>query len=708
MRSRTHTAQLSMGAPVTIALAAEDKPGPASFQSLLYSGGVVDRRTAKPPLPEDYVIDLAGMQPAKSIKANLDHDRRQRLGHVTDVINDGKQVSVSGLFSAATPYREEVLNSARAESGAAYPWEVSLEASMSQPQRIAAGKQQIVNGRTIDGPAIVFRKSQLQQLAFVSQGADEGNTVTVAAEAAALKGVSTTMTKFEQWAADLGIDLSERTAEQRANLEAMHKREQDSPPPRAPSDSAYTALLEAERAEAKRHEGINRLTLEASREFRGNDAVCAAIQNMRTEAIEGNVAVAEFELNLLRSTRPHSTKFRTMNQTGTSNDPKVVEAALAMSAGLPDIEKHYKPDVLDAVDRSRMRHFSLQGLMIRAACANGYSASPGERIHDGNLREILEYCFPPVTARLSGAGWSGVNLPNILGDLANKSLLAGYMEEDQTWREFSDVKPVNNFHAHRSYRLLDDLEYDELPPGGEIQHGTLSDEGYTRQAKTYAKMLALPRTDIVNDDLGAYGDLRRRVGMGSARKFNRIWWATFMDNAAFFTTTLVNLIEGSTTNLGLDGVGLEAGVLAYRKLRTPAADGAKRLGVALGPPSKLLVPPELEVIADRLYTSTNVNTGGSATETMVPNNNVFAGKYRPIVQDRLSDDDYTGSSDKAWYLFGKVLMPMVVSFLFGNQTPTVQSAEADFQHLGIMLRGYHDFGCDRSEYLAGVKVKGEA
>jgi hypothetical protein len=51
---------------------------------------------------------------------------------------------------------------------------------------------------------------------------------------------------------------------------------------------------------------------------------------------------------------------------------------------------------------------------------------------------------------------------------------------------------------------------------------------------------------------------------------------------------------------------------------------------------------------------------------------------------------------------------MVVSFLNGNETPTVESADADFDTLGIQSRGYHDFGCDQAEYLCGIKSKGAA
>jgi hypothetical protein len=55
-----------------------------------------------------------------------------------------------------------------------------------------------------------------------------------------------------------------------------------------------------------------------------------------------------------------------------------------------------------------------------------------------------------------------------------------------------------------------------------------------------------------------------------------------------------------------------------------------------------------------------------------------------------------------------VYAAMVVSFLNGQQSPVVESADADFNTLGIQFRGYHDFGVDKAEYVAGVKSKGAA
>jgi hypothetical protein len=53
--------------------------------------------------------------------------------------------------------------------------------------------------------------------------------------------------------------------------------------------------------------------------------------------------------------------------------------------------------------------------------------------------------------------------------------------------------------------------------------------------------------------------------------------------------------------------------------------------------------------------------------------------------------------------------PVVVSFLNGQETPTVESADADFNQLGIQFRGYHDFGCDLGDgYLNALMSKGAA
>ena len=154
------------------------------------------------------------------------------------------------------------------------------------------------------------------------------------------------------------------------------------------------------------------------------------------------------------------------------------------------------------------------------------------------------------------------------------------------------------------------MEYEELGPGGVMKHGKISEESYTRSADTYAKMFSLTRRDIINDDLGAFDDLRTRLGRGAARRLNRLVWTTFLSNAAtFWTTARTNYIEGGTTNLGTDGVGLSAGVKAYRQRKSPIVTGADATSQMTlgGRATKLLVPPELEAVAEALYVARNLS-----------------------------------------------------------------------------------------------------
>lgn len=157
---------------------AQDPDSVPTFCGIVYSGGPLPGYTAVPRLDYDYVLDLAGLKPMRNIVANLDHVRNQRVGHVAEFNNDGKRVEIAGLLSCQTRWREEVLGSAR--NG--FRWELSLEAgSMDSKTFIPDGQTVTVNGRQLAGPLYVFRNSTFAGLAFVTQGADEGNQIRVAA-----------------------------------------------------------------------------------------------------------------------------------------------------------------------------------------------------------------------------------------------------------------------------------------------------------------------------------------------------------------------------------------------------------------------------------------------------------------------------------------------------------------------------------------------
>jgi hypothetical protein len=46
-------------------------------------------------------------------------------------------------------------------------------------------------------------------------------------------------------------------------------------------------------------------------------------------------------------------------------------------------------------------------------------------------------------------------------------------------------------------------------------------------------------------------------------------------------------------------------------------------------------------------------------------------------------------------------LPVIeVAFLNGQESPTIETAEADLNVLGVRMRGYHDFGCAKQDPCA--------
>lgn len=108
-------------------------------------------------------------------------------------------------------------------------------------------------------------------------------------------------------------------------------------------------------------------------------------------------------------------------------------------------------------------------------------------------------------------------------------------------------------------------------------------------------------------------------------------------------------------------------------------------------PAILLVPTALSAMGTQLYKS--VELRDTTANTKFPVANPHQGKFRIEVSRYLSNALYTGNSAKAWYLLADPNdLPVIeMAFLNGQEAPTVETSDADFNMLGIRMRGYHDF-----------------
>ena len=237
-----------------------------------------------------------------------------------------------------------------------------------------------------------------------------------------------------------------------------------------------------------------------------------------------------------------------------------------------------------------------------------------------------------------------------------------------------------------SYRLNGGFKFDKVANGGELKNAAASEESRTISADTYGIMTSVTRTDLINDDLSALTAVPQRIGRGGALKLNDVFWADFVDDSTFFTSGRNNLSTGS---LALSLANLKALATRFRKLKDPDNNP-----VAVEP-RILLVPVDLELAAAEIMGSTLIQSGNTSGQ---PDRNVLAGRYQVVASTYL-----TNTTD--YYLLASPadLPVMEVAFLNGVQSPVVETAEADFNLLGIQMRGYFDFGVAKAEYLAGVK-----
>ena len=347
----------------------------------------------------------------------------------------------------------------------------------------------------------------------------------------------------------------------------------------------------------------------------------------------------------------------------------VIQAAACMVGGLPRIEKAFSEPVLEAAHK-RARTIGLQDILLTAARQNGYDG--GARISADSVRPVLRAAFATH------------DISDLLAATYGKFLLASFTAVENVWDQISVIRPVSDFKAATGLRLDGDFKFQEVGNDGKLKSADAGDDKRTIQAKTYGRMSSITRQDIVNDDLGALTQVPQRLGRGAALQLNGVFWTEFESSNS-------TAYEAKTPAAGnaLSLTSLKSAVGDYRKLKDP--DG-NPLGFT---PALLLVPPELEITAAELMGSSLIHgTSGAA-----PSTNVLQGRYQVV------SSAYLSSASTWWLVANPADLPtMEVAFLNGQRQPTVEQAEADFDVLGIQVRGYFDFGVSKGDKRAAYRM----
>ncbi|RMH19610.1 MAG: hypothetical protein D6701_04790, partial [Gemmatimonadetes bacterium] len=172
----------------------------------------------------------------------------------------------------------------------------------------------------------------------------------------------------------------------------------------------------------------------------------------------------------------------------------------------------------------------------------------------------------------------------------------------------------------------------------------------------------------------------------------------------FFSATNGNLLTGASAS-ALSETGLTGANTLFRKQKAGPGNKSKDQRPININAEILLVPPELEVTAQILTGSANIDAGGGAARGDF---NPWRGRYRVVSAPHLSDSSYTGYSATAWYLMANPqrLPTLEAVFLDGRETPQIERVAPPANQLGIGFRAYIDFGIALQDPKGAVKATG--
>lgn len=288
----------------------------------------------------------------------------------------------------------------------------------------------------------------------------------------------------------------------------------------------------------------------------------------------------------------------------------------------------------------------------------------------------MAFTMPSSFMRSATIGHGVGDFANVLLDAANKSLLQGWEENEETFSLWTRSMNMSDFKTHNLVNLSNFGDLDVVPEYAEYKYGTFTDVKETIALRTYGKLFSITRQAIINDDLAVFTQIPRKMGRAAARMVGDEAYAVLtanptlnQDSLALFHTTHGNYV----TSGGAPSVTtLDAGFTAMATRTDP---GGATLNLS---PNYLIVPRALDASARVLATATYDPTG--AAGTLKPN--PFASRLTVVADARLDTFNAAG-----WFLAANpnLVGTVVVGYLNGQQQPYMEQ-ETAFTQDGVAMK----------------------
>ncbi|MFQ3664657.1 MAG: prohead protease/major capsid protein fusion protein [Sphingomonadaceae bacterium] len=271
------------------------------------------------------------------------------------------------------------------------------------------------------------------------------------------------------------------------------------------------------------------------------------------------------------------------------------------------------------------------------------------------------------------------DFPIILGDTVGRVLRDAYQAAPAGVRRLGRQTTARDFRAVNKIMLGKAPLLEKLNEHGEIKAGTMAEAREAYKVETWARKIGITRQVLVNDDLGAFSDLARRMGQGAAETEARILVDLLEANTGNGPKLSDNktLFHADHGNKAGSGAAISDTTLSAARLALRTQKGIEDRTIRVTP-KNLLVPPALETDAEKWLA-----TVAPAKATDV---NPFSGSLSLVVEPRLT-------SATRWYVTADPgeIDGLEYAYLSGNEGPQVES-RSGWDVDGVEIRVILDFG----------------
>lgn len=221
------------------------------------------------------------------------------------------------------------------------------------------------------------------------------------------------------------------------------------------------------------------------------------------------------------------------------------------------------------------------------------------------------------------------DFPIILGNTLGRVLRDAYQAAPSGIRRLGRQTSARDFRAVNKIMLGEAPLLEKLNEHGEIKSGTMAEAREAYKIETWAKKIGITRQVLVNDDLGAFADLARRMGQGAAETEARILVTLLEANSGNGPTLSDSkaLFHADHGNKAASGAAISDTTLSAARLALRTQKGIDGRVIRVTP-KNLLVPPALETVAEKWLA-----TIAPATAADV---NPFSGAMSLVVEPRLT------------------------------------------------------------------------